>query len=107
MDEELVLHSTNLYIRGNSHLHLIRLLLRKIHLVSPAGSVTSEENDTQSFSNILGFASLPAGEGLVRPLAVDEELVSHRTNLCIYDDPHIHLIRLLLRKIHLLPLEKA
>ena len=29
----------------------------------------------------------------MRPLAVDEELALHRTNLCIYDDPHIHLIR--------------
>ena len=29
-------------------------------LVSPAGSVASGENDYQSFSNTLGFASLPA-----------------------------------------------
>ena len=30
-------------------------------LVSPAGSVASGENDTQSFSNTLGFASLRSG----------------------------------------------
>ena len=36
-----------------------------VPLVSPTGSVTSRENDTQSFSNTLGFASLPEREGQV------------------------------------------
>ena len=31
--------------------------------VSPAGSVASGENDNQSFSNALGFASLPFPKG--------------------------------------------
>ena len=44
----------------------VRILLNSFHhcvvsLVSPAGSVTSREKDTQSFSNTLGFATLPRG----------------------------------------------
>ena len=34
-----------------------------VPIVSPAGSVTSGENDIQSFSNTLGFTTLPKGEG--------------------------------------------
>ena len=43
-----------------------------VPLVSPAGSGTSGENDIQSFSNTLGFTTLPKGEGWVLRLALWE-----------------------------------
>ena len=39
-----------------------------VPLVSPAGSVTSRENDTQSFSDTLGFTTLPQRGRLKEPL---------------------------------------
>ena len=66
-------------LSSRPYLHLIHLLLRKIHLVSPAGSGTSGslKNPLNSTSlvlgnpelstglsfNTLGFATLPTGEG--------------------------------------------